>query len=59
MENRLVAKREGDGGRMDREFRMSRCKMLYIEWTNNKVLLYSTENYILYPVINHNGNNFF
>ena len=55
MENRLVVKREGDGGRMDREFRMSRCKMLYIEWTNNKVLLYSTENYILYPVINHNG----
>ena len=25
------------------------------EWTNHKVLLYSTENYIQHPVINHNG----
>ena len=25
------------------------------EWRNNKVLLYSTENYIQYSVINHNG----
>ena len=54
-----VAKRQGHGGRMDCEFRISRCKMLYIEWINNKVLLYSTENYILYPVINHNGKEFF
>ena len=28
---------------------------LYIEWKNNKVLQYSTGNYIQYPVINHNG----
>ena len=28
---------------------------LYIEWINNKVLLYSTGNYIQYPAINHNG----
>ena len=27
----------------------------YIGWINNKVLLYSTGNYIQYPVINHNG----
>ena len=27
----------------------------YIEWINNKVLLYNTGNYIQYPVINHNG----
>ena len=26
-----------------------------IEWINSKVLLYSTENYIQYPGINHNG----
>ena len=26
-----------------------------IEWINNKVLLYSTGNYIQNPVINHNG----
>ena len=34
---------------------MSRCKLLYREWINNKVLLYSTGSYIQYPVINHNG----
>ena len=33
---------------------MSRCKLLYIGWINNKVLLYSTGDYILYPVINQN-----
>ena len=27
----------------------------YREWINNKVLLYSTGNYIQYPGINHNG----
>ena len=30
----------------------------YIKWINNKVLLYSTGNYIQYPVINHNGNKY-
>ena len=25
------------------------------EWINSKVLLYSPENYIQYPVINHEG----
>ena len=37
MENRLVvAKEEGGGGeRMDWEFGISRCKLLYIEWINN------------------------
>ena len=33
----------------------TRCKLLYIEWINNKVLLYSTGYYVQYPVINHNG----
>ena len=37
------------------EFEISRCKLLYIEWINNKVLLYSTGSYIQYPMINHNG----
>ena len=40
---------------MDWEFGISRCKLLYIGWINNKVLLYSTGNHIQYPVINHNG----
>ena len=40
---------------MDWEFETSSCKLLYIGCINNKVLLYSTGNYIQYPVINHNG----
>ena len=44
-------------GGLDWGFGISRCKLLYIEWINNKVLLYSTGNYIQYPVINHNGKN--
>ena len=46
--------REGGGG-MDWEFGISRWKLLYIGWINNKVLLYCTGNYIQYPVISHNG----
>ena len=44
---------EGGGG-MHWEFGVSRHKLLYMEWINNKVLLYSTENKIQYPMINHN-----
>ena len=43
------------GGGEDWEFGISRCKLLYIDWINNKVLLYSTGNYSQYSVINHNG----
>ena len=39
---------------MEREVGVSGCKLLYIERINNKVLLQSTEDYILYPMINHN-----
>ena len=48
---------QGEGGRggMEWEVGISRCQLLYIGWINNKVLLYSTGNYIQYPVINHNG----
>ena len=45
----------GVGGGRDWEFGISRCTLLYIEWINNKVLLYSTGNCSQYPVINHNG----
>ena len=45
------------GGGMDR--RVSRCKLLYIEWINSHVLLYSTENYVQYPTINHIVKNIF
>ena len=40
---------------MDREFGVGRCKLLHLEWINSKVLMYSTESYIQYPVISHNG----
>ena len=48
---------QGGGGRggKDWEFGISRCKLLYTGWTNNRVLLYSTGNYIQSPGINHNG----
>ena len=46
-ENRLVvAKGEGTGGGMEWHVGGSRCKLLYTEWMNNKVLLYSTGNCI-------------
>ena len=45
---------EEGGGGIEWEFGVSRCKLLYIEWINNKALLYSIGNYIQYPVINHN-----
>ena len=43
------------GGGMYWEFGISRYKLLYMEWVNNKVPLYSTEDYMHYPVINDNG----
>ena len=38
-----------------REFGVSRCKLVCMEWMGNKALLYSTMNYIQCPVMNHNG----
>ena len=40
------------GGGTEWEFGV---RLSYIEWINNKVLLYSTGNYIQCPEINHNG----
>ena len=39
---------------MDWEPGIRRCKFLYIEWVNSKVLLYSTRNCIQHSIINHN-----
>ena len=56
IENRLaVAEGEEFGGGIECEVGVSRCKLLYMEWINNKLLLYSTEDYIQYPMKNHNG----
>ena len=35
----MAAKGEEDGGGMEWEFEVSRCKLLHIEWVNNKVLV--------------------
>ena len=54
--NRLVVAKGMGGGRgREWEFGVSRCKLVYREWINNKVLLYSTGKCLQYPVINHNG----
>ena len=46
---------EGVRGRMDWEFEISRCKLVYVDRIDNKVLLYGTETYVQYPVITYNG----
>ena len=46
---------QGGGERMDWEFVVSRRKLLHLEWLNNKVLLYSTGNYIQSPETDHDG----
>ena len=47
----LVVVKGVAGGGMDWEFGINAWKLLYIEWINNKILLYSTGNYIQNPVI--------
>ena len=56
MENRLVvAKGERGGSEMDRNFGVSRGKLLYLEWISNEVLQDSTGNYIQSLGIDHDG----
>ena len=43
---------QGIPGKKDWEFGISICKLLYVEWINNKVLLCGTGNYIQYLLIN-------
>ena len=49
---------QGRGSGMDWEFGVSRCKLLHLEWINNKVLLYSTRSYIQSPGIDHDGKDY-
>ena len=54
--DRLVVAREvGDGEGMEWEIGLADVSSYYTEGINNKVLLYSTENYIQCPMISHNG----
>ena len=43
---------QGSTGEKDWEFGISICKLLYIKWINNKVLLCGTGHYIKYLLIN-------
>ena len=47
--------RHGEWVGIDWEFGISRCKLLYIGWIKQGPTVYSTGNYIQYPMINHNG----
>ena len=51
----MFSKREWGVSGMDGGFRVSRCKLLHLEWKSNEVPLYSTGNYIQSPGIDHNG----
>ena len=51
----MIAKGEGKGGGVDWEFGVNRCQLLHLAWIDNKVLLYSTRNYIQSPRIDHDG----
>ena len=47
VEDRLVVdRREVGGGETDWELEVSRYKLLYTGWVNNRVLLYSIGNYV-------------
>ena len=51
----MAAKKEkARWGGKDWKFGISRGKLVYIGWINNKVLLYSTRNYVQYTVIKQN-----
>ena len=45
---------KGSGGEEELGVWASGYKLLYVEWIDNKVRLYSMGNYIQYPIINHN-----
>ena len=55
VENRPAAAKGRGREREDWEFGVGRCRLLCLEWINNKVLMYSTGNYSQSTVINHNG----
>ena len=44
---------EGRRSGIDREFGVSRCKLLHLEWIWNEILLYSTGNSIQSLVMEH------
>ena len=55
----MLAKGERGGSGMDWEFRVSRCKLLHLEWISNEVPLYSTGDCIQSSGIDHDGKQYF
>ena len=51
----MVTKGERSWGGINKEFGISKYKLLHMKQIDNKVLLYSTGNYIQYLVIKYNG----
>ena len=51
----MVAKGERGGIGLDKEFGVSRCKLLHLEWISNEVLLYSTGDCVQSLGIEHAG----
>ena len=47
---------QGEKGREEKACKLgiSRCELLHTGWMNNKVLLYSTGDYVQYPLTNRN-----
>ena len=43
---------------MESGVEISRCRLLHTKWINKEVLSYRTRNYIQYPMISHNGNEY-
>ena len=43
------------GREMGPELRISKCKLLCIQWIKSNVLLHRTRNYIQHPIMNYNG----
>ena len=50
----LTKEKVGEGvGCSGRKFRVSRCKLLHLEWIENEVLLFSTGSYVQSLVKEH------
>ena len=58
IENKLMVTKGEVGEGINWEYGINRCTLPYIKQINNKVLLYSTGNYIRYLVISYNGKEF-
>ena len=52
---KILPSGEGGGSGMDGELGVSRCKLLHLEWIDNKILLHNTGNYIQSPEIDRDG----